>query len=679
VEAARAVALDPKSPAVLMTQGWILQNGSLGNRFGSGFDLAGAIAAYTKAIPIRTEDFDPRFDLAVLDEFDANGVRYSPSANLPDAIALYRALIEDDLKKNSSQISQHRINLGYALLYHHDYSSLEKLLPDIPPGINQSALSIAVAVAEKDAPAGLAAADHLNLSVEDRNKALLGAGDALAQLGMYAQASSILSAGIQAGTDAPATARLISMYKTMHRVPKQAPPVTTPESAVYAELNLVLSGNPSRTELSSLLSRHAYASDAAFQRNLDKNLDHADLLHVVARNSQMSEIILRDVMLGSTTFKTTGSDATGYRVISQTVGSAASQSFVVREDGTFRVVADNSDTTEVGTFALYALAHNQPALAKSILDWKRDLLHKGGGDDPFSGPLLPRFWTVGSLRPDADSPESIRLAAISLLTGSMEIKPYLAQVVSVRDHSTGSRQTDLDLLLAEGYVGSEQPTPALRYIDALLEQEPDSTVALDLAGGAYAMNHNASAMKALLTPRLARRPTDPDLLRAQMAMFVAQHDYPSARKSVKVIFDSGQAIANDYNNYAWLGLFDYDLGTEITTAAQQANTMSRNSNFAYLHTLACIYAAQDKVTEARQVLSRAMIIGNLGHPNSAVWYALGLLYEDYGLPQAAVAAYNRVQAHEFDDHTYVDPESAYILAQKRIAALKSASQNGGAF
>jgi tetratricopeptide (TPR) repeat protein len=186
-------------------------------------------------------------------------------------------------------------------------------------------------------------------------------------------------------------------------------------------------------------------------------------------------------------------------------------------------------------------------------------------------------------------------------------------------------------------------------------------------------------MKALLTPRLARRPTDPDLLRAQMAMFVAQHDYPSARKSVKVIFDSGQAIANDYNNYAWLGLFDYDLGTEITTAAQQANTMSRNSNFAYLHTLACIYAAQDKVTEARQVLSRAMIIGNLGHPNSAVWYALGLLYEDYGLPQAAVAAYNRVQAHEFDDHTYVDPESAYILAQKRIAALKSASQNGGAF
>ena len=368
-------------------------------------------------------------------------------ATLPRQICLRpfladRDLIEDDLKKNSPLLSQHRTNLGYALLYHHDYSQLEKLLPDIPPGINTSALTIAVAVAQKDAAAGLTAADHLNLSVEDRNKALLAAGDSLAQLGLYAQASSILSAGIQSGTDAPATARLISMYKDMHRVPLKAPAVTTPESAVYAELDLALSGNPNREQLTALLSRHAYASDAAYQQNIDKSLDHSDLLQVVSRNTHMSAIILRDVIIGSTTFKSTGSDAAGYRVISQTVGSAASQYFVVREDGTYRVVASNPDSREVGNFALYALAHNQPVLAKSILDWKRDLLHKGGGDDPFSGPLLPLFWTVGSMRPDADSPESIRLAAISLLVGSMDIKPYMAQVVSARQHASGSRQTD---------------------------------------------------------------------------------------------------------------------------------------------------------------------------------------------------------------------------------------------
>ena len=430
-----------------MTQGWVLQYDLLGNRFGRGFDRAGAVAAYTKAIPLRTEDFDPRFDLAVLDEFDSNGVRYSPAANLPDAISGYRALIADDLKKNSSQLSEHRINLGYALLYNHDYPQLETLLPDISPGINQSALTIAAAVAQKDVPAGLAAADRLNLSVEDRNKALLAAGDSLAQLGLYSQAASILSAGIQSGTDAPATARQIALYHAMHRVPVDAPPVTTPESAVFAYLNLAMSGTANRAGLVPLLSRHAYANDAAFERSIDKNLNSADILHVIARNSSMSEIILRDIILGSTTFKSTGSDATGYRVIRQTIGNAASQYFVVREDGSYRVVADNRDNREVGTFALYALDHNQPVLAKSILDWKRDLVHKGGGDDPFSGPLLPRFWTVGSMRPDADSPESMRLSAISLLAGSMEIKPFLDQVVSARNQAAGSHQTDLDLLL----------------------------------------------------------------------------------------------------------------------------------------------------------------------------------------------------------------------------------------
>jgi hypothetical protein len=30
-----------------------------------------------------------------------------------------------------------------------------------------------------------------------------------------------------------------------------------------------------------------------------------------------------------------------------------------------------------------------------------------------------------------------------------------------------------------------------------------------------------------------------------------------------------------------------------------------------------------------------------------------------------------VQAHEFDDHTYIDPEATYLLAQGRIQALTS--------
>ncbi len=179
-----------------------------------------------------------------------------------------------------------------------------------------------------------------------------------------------------------------------------------------------------------------------------KALQSFGILHTLAMNGGLSEIVLRDILLGGITIKSTGDDTTGYRVLCQMVGGNSLYPFVIKEDGAYRVVGDGQqDTGEFGHYILYALDHNQPALAKSILDWKRGLLHKGGGDDPFSGDLLPRFWTVGSTREGADSPESMRVAAISLLTGSMGIKPYLDSLIPLRDKATGARQTDLDALL----------------------------------------------------------------------------------------------------------------------------------------------------------------------------------------------------------------------------------------
>jgi tetratricopeptide (TPR) repeat protein/transglutaminase-like putative cysteine protease len=676
-EAARAVALDPKSPAALTTQGWILEHDVLGKRFGAGYDRDAAIAAFRKAIPFASEEFDPRFDLAILYEFDSSGVRYSSRANLSDAAKLYRDLIETEKKKNSNDVPQYRINLAYCLLFQHEYKQLDTLLQEIPNGINHSTLAIASAVAQQDAAAGIATADRLNLNSDDRNKGLLSAGNYLAQLGLYAQASDILAAGIQGQKDAPATARQIEMYRKLQRVPLAAPAITSPESLVFSMFNTVMSGTANHKSMAALLTPHAYASPAAFDRDIDKGLEATGLLHSLSANAGISEIVLRDLILGSMSIKSSGDDATGYRVLTQSLGQV-SKFFVVKEDGVFRIVADDgsSDDHEVGRYALWALEHNQPKLAKSILDWKRDFQHKGGGDDPFSGALLPRFWTVGSSREDADSPESMKIAAIALMAGSMDIKPYLDSIVPLRDRSAGSHQEDLDLLLATGYIGAEQPAPALGYVTNLLKDEPDSTTALALAGQAYAMNGDSRSWKELLTPRLTRKPSDPDLLRQQMRLQAAQHDYAAARTTAKSIFDSGHATSNDYNGYAWLGLFDNHLGPDVTDAAQQATTISKNGTFGDLHTTACVYAAQGKATEAQQVLNQAMTAGNLSQPNSEVWYALGLLYEDYGLRDAALAAYHRVQAHPFDDHAFVDAQSTYLLAQQGLHRLNTAPHPG---
>jgi tetratricopeptide (TPR) repeat protein len=129
--------------------------------------------------------------------------------------------------------------------------------------------------------------------------------------------------------------------------------------------------------------------------------------------------------------------------------------------------------------------------------------------------------------------------------------------------------------------------------------------------------------------------------------------------------DSGHALAVDYNAYAWLSLFSGTADSEAVEAAQQANLLSNGSSFAVLHTLACIYAAQSKTTEARQFLLQAMSSGNLAEPNDSIWLGFGLIYEQYGVRDAAIGAYKRVQKPEGN----VSPIDTFVLAQTRLRAL----------
>jgi len=173
----------------------------------------------------------------------------------------------------------------------------------------------------------------------------------------------------------------------------------------------------------------------------------------------------------------------------------------------------------------------------------------------------------------------------------------------------------------------------------------------------------------MLAPRLARKPDDRDLLTQQALAYELAKDWKSAKITEQKVLDSGKATAADYNGFAWLGLFHDDLGEDISKAAQESAQLSKNSNFPELHTLACIYAAQGKTTEARKVLEEAMYANNQVEPNSAVWYALGLIYEQYGAKSAAADAYKKVQAHEDDNHTFIQPTDTYVLAQSRLTAL----------
>ncbi len=101
--------------------------------------------------------------------------------------------------------------------------------------------------------------------------------------------------------------------------------------------------------------------------------------------------------------------------------------------------------------------------------------------------------------------------------------------------------------------------------------------------------------------------------------------------------------------------------------AQRATQMTQNNQYASLHTLASIYAELGKTTEAREILLHAMDITGFDEPQSSDWYVLGRIAEQYGIPQTAIAAYQRVEPAE--DPVF-EKTSSHFLAQRRLAVLR---------
>ncbi|MGB7190675.1 MAG: hypothetical protein WBD10_11095, partial [Acidobacteriaceae bacterium] len=668
-EALRATQIDPKSATAFSAYAWSLEHDSLGERFGKGYDRQGAIAAYKQAIALDPDDDNAPFNLAILYEFDARGIRYAADSDLTGAIATYRALLDKNKGKNAAILAPWQNNLLYALLFNKQYGEVDKLLATLPDDNEHAALAIASSAAQHGAAAGIAASEQGNVEAANRNKNLLTAGSMLAQMGKYADAATLLQAGIgAAGDDAPTLARRIEMYKSMKPAALQPLPATNPASPVRAMMAGMMSSTLTAPQVRNLLAHEAYANEAELDRDAQKNMANSGFMRLVSAKSNMSESVLVDLILGNTTYTSSGDDASGYSIVAQSPGSAARHFYVVREDGAYRIVADKGDFAPVGVAVLHALKRGNLKQARAMLDWKRNLTHREGEDDVLAGALLPRFWTVDSEKPGANSPVAMRLAAISLLAGSMDAKPYLTEIAADRAKATGQRKEDLDLLLAMAADGAEQPAIALPAAKRLIAQEPDSVTALQLAGQAYALRSDSKAWLAMLAPKLARKPKDRKLLEQQALAYELARNYTAARTAEQNVLDTGMAQAADYNGYAWLGLFDNHTGDDALRAAQQSTTQG-GTNFATLHTLACIYAAEGRTTEARQTLQQAMYAGSIAQPDSSVWYALGLIYEQYGADKAALAAYEKVKAHEFDDHTYIDPMSTYLLAQQRIKAL----------
>jgi tetratricopeptide (TPR) repeat protein len=290
-------------------------------------------------------------------------------------------------------------------------------------------------------------------------------------------------------------------------------------------------------------------------------------------------------------------------------------------------------------------------------------MHKGGGDDSLSGPLLPRFWTVG----DQPDHAAMQLAAAALVANNAGIKDLLPDLRAAWEKApAGDAKLNLALVLANGYYTVEDAAHLREMAAEILKSYPDSYTAIGLAASADEMLKDWDSWKQMLDAQLSKHPADETLLRMKTRYFEARGAWPDARATLQLLVDKGKATASDYNSYGWLALFDRSINDDAIKLARQAVNMTNNNSFNELHTLACLYAAQGKNAEARDLLLKAMRIYNMAIPNEELWFGFGTLYEQYGMDDAAIEAYQKVEK----PMGQIGPTSTYLLAQARLGALK---------
>lgn len=665
-EAVKATQMDAKSAVAFSTLGWVCQFNAIGVHFAHGFDWDCSSNAYKKAMELDPDDINTIVNLAILDEYGHDGERYAAGAPLTDAVKLYRTVLE----KEKSTGEQYEDNLLFDLLYSRQYKEVLSELEKLPSSVVRDGMGITATVAmtpgDAGEKAGVARADRLAAGAQARSSALASSGSQLMYLSLYPEAAAMLSAAVEGQSNAATMTQQIALFRQLKPWKKEYLPASDPRAVVEHMFLSLMTGDLTARNAPELVSRHAYGTDEEWQQNLEKVTESVGMLQTIASKSGMQTNVLLDLIADNLKFSSEGDDKTGYKITVQSLGAEPQRLFVSKDDGSYKVVTDGKTPSEAGEEVLYLLHDGREAEARALLDWMREKLHRGGGDDPLAGPLLPRFWTAG----DTGSPEAIQLAAISLIaatpTSAPVLKPLMPTLRSAWQKETSpEKRLDLAMLLGSALY-NVQDGPALKEVSAeILAKYPDSYVAIGIAANADNLIKDWSNSNSMLEARLAKRPDDEILLRMKAHVAEAQGNWELSRATEQKVIDKGKATAYDYNGYAWSALFDGKVNADVEKAAQQANSLSKSASFAELHTLACIYAFEGKTSEARELLLQAMAASNISEPNSAVWFGFGSIYEKYGVNDAAIAAYRKVEKPAGP----IGAGDTYVLAQARLKAL----------
>jgi tetratricopeptide (TPR) repeat protein len=642
----RAVALEPSNARAQFALAGILEYDLLGRLLRKGCDIDNALAALRKAKEIDPKNAEYRGALGKLLTYGTDGTEYGPGAKLDEAIAEFRAVGKDIGEKEGKQFDGDLMTtLAHANRFA-DMKDLAKTIQDTQ--LRETGRIVAVAATDGSA----AAVRELGaFDANTRRQYAQTIGQMLLNLRLYPQATEMYELSTQGAPNASTARPFIEALRKTKRIEELPLDEKDPRAVVQKMiLAMVRDDKPALKKLFAFDLKPA--SD-------DEEDDPLNAMRGLTTGTAMPAAVVGDLSFATMRAQSDGNDKSGYRVRTRSEnGINMPALFVVKQDGQYVIRAATSTVDTIGAAVLALADAGDLESARTWLNWVREDVQAGGGDDPLHGLPFATLWPKDNAATNADE---IRIAAASLMLRKGEDRG-LTLLLAQREKANDRTKTWIDVALGAAYTDRKDWKSVVPIAERLTVAYPDSDNAFRMHVFALSLSGRTAEAEELAKKRLAKKPKDDEALRALSSNAAKAHDYATAAKYAEQLVDELSPTQNDYNNAAWFELFAGNV-THAMENARRATAEESQTSAAALHTLATLYAETGKNIEARDALLRTLDKSRRDQPDSSDWYVLGRMAENYGVREAALAAYKRVDKKENDG------ASVWELAQRRLAAM----------
>jgi len=665
--ALRATQLEPNAAWAFNALGLALQDDELGRTFGGKFDRTGAMRAFREAARLDPDNLDFKLNLAALAEYDADGLRFGPGSDIDLAVENYRAVVakRPDWATGTELLIQ-------SLWQRHSYDEVISLAA----GTDGNEFVETVRLAARVMTIGVDAAlreDESRTNAASHRARIAGA------MGMhwgqrnYDEARALMAA--ISGDGLPMLpAQFADLLRTIVRTEDLPAPGQDAIGTAGSIVRLMFSGPVEKKQLIPWLSRRA-------QSDRDADILVSEFGRVsrffaggLQKQFNLYPAFVRDVILNSVGLRDAPFTDKAKRVSVALAGARAGVLYLVPEGSSWKLLAMTPYAPPVAREARRLLDEGDPAGARAWLQAVRSEVESEPGSD--SGPYKYFLMAVPTAKA-LDDPAVLRLATLALIAA---VSPESAHADDLRIAAEGATtallQEVFEMARFAIAVSRKDGPLAMESAAGIERLKPGSAASLEMRALSYQVAGRWQDAERASRAWIEQRPGDTRARQSLVRALNGQGRYADALGVLAAVVQDGTANASQLNNYAWQALVADAVDATAVHAAESSSAQRQQRDYSSSHTLACIYAAQGRIADARRVLLQLLDDQPTADPSSSeIWLVRGLIAEALGERRAAARSYRQIEKTANDRADSVYAIAAAHLAQIERQAVTRTSGN----